>query len=99
MSSPYFWPTVTPRFEPRAELGYPCAPLALDQACWPKWLGLPAQNWLCFLAQSHSSHGSFMSHGYHGFKGRDNHFWSRHYWNSRYGCLLIAVRKRAIFAV
>jgi hypothetical protein len=27
-----------------------------------------------------------MSHGYHGFKGRDNHFWSRHYWNSRYGC-------------
>src|SRR5260370_405020 len=46
-------PTLTPRSDPRAELRHPCAPLTPNHARWPKWLRLPAHNWLCILARSH----------------------------------------------
>jgi hypothetical protein len=52
-SSHYSRPALTPRSDPRDELRRPCAPRAPNHVRWPKWLRLPAQNWLCFVARFH----------------------------------------------
>ena len=39
------------------------------------------------FAREHGfAHGTFLSHGHQGFKGRYNHFWSKQCWFPKYGC-------------
>ena len=50
-SGHYPWPTVTPRFDRRAERRHPCAPRQSTNLAATTWLCLPARNWLCFSAR------------------------------------------------